>query len=199
MRKVLCFMLTSLDGYFEGPNHDITWHNVDAEFNEFAIDQLNSVGTLLFGRVTYELMAAYWPTPQAIEDDPVVAGKMNSLPKIVFSKTLKKVEWQNTRLIAANYGEEIKLLKRQPGKDMLILGSSDLAVSFMELGLIDEFRVLVNPVILGVGKTLFDGIQSRYQLKLLNTRQFKSGNVLLVYLPTAGDNLLEFLVRSQNL
>jgi dihydrofolate reductase len=183
MRKVLFFMLTSLDGYFEGPDHDISWHNVDEEFNEFAINQLNSVDTLLFGRVTYELMAAYWPTPQAIENDPVVADKMNTLPKLVFSRTLKKVSWQNTKIIAANFGEEIRALKSQPGKDMIIFGSSDLAVSFIELGLIDEFRILVNPVVLGRGKILFQGIQNQYYLKLARTQQFKSGNVLLVYIP----------------
>lgn len=92
MRKLLVFNLVTLDGYFEGPNRDISWHNVDAEFNEYAIDMLNSVDTLIFGRVTYELMAGYWPTPDAIKNDPIVAGKMNALSKIVFSRTLNKVE-----------------------------------------------------------------------------------------------------------
>ncbi len=183
MRKVLFFMLTSLDGYFEGPNQDITWHNVDAEFNEFAIEQLNSVDALLFGRVTYEMMASYWPTPTAIKDDPIVAGKMNSLPKIVFSKTLSNVSWPNTQLIKKDFVEEIEKLKKQPGKDMIIFGSSDLAVSFIQHNLIDEYRIMVNPVVLGGGKPLFKGIPKRFDLKLLKARAFKSGNVLLFYAP----------------
>jgi dihydrofolate reductase len=183
MRKVLFFMLTSLDGYFEGPEQDIGWHNVDDEFNDFAIEQLNSVDTLLFGRVTYEMMASFWPTPYAIETDPIVAGKMNSMPKIVFSKKLAKAEWQNARLVKNHFAEEIKTLKQQPGKDLIIFGSSDLAVTFLQTGLLDEIRVLVNPVVLGSGKPLFKGINGKVGLKLLKTRTFRNGNVLLYYQP----------------
>jgi dihydrofolate reductase len=183
MRKVIFFMLTTLDGFFEGPNGEIDWHNVDEEFNEFAIEQLNSVDVLLFGRVTYELMASYWPTPLAIEDDPIVADKMNHLPKLVFSRTLKKVEWQNTRLIKENIGEEILKRKGQPGKDMILFGSSDLAVTLADLDLIDEYRIMVNPLILGGGKSLLKGAQQRLKLKLLKTRTFQNGNVLLYYQP----------------
>lgn len=183
MRKVIFFMLTSIDGYFEGPNQDISWHNVDAEFNEMAIDQLNSVDTLLFGRVTYELMASYWPTTAAKTDDPVVAGKMNATPKIVFSKTLREVDWENTRLIKENFAEEMLKLKKQPGKDMIIFGSSDLAVSFIEHGLIDDYRIMVNPIVLGQGTSLFKGLQKKLELKLVKTRTFKSGNVVLYYEP----------------
>jgi len=183
MRKVIFFMLTTLDGFFEGPNREIGWHNVDEEFNEFAIDQLNSVDVLLFGRVTFELMASYWPTPAATTDDPIVAEKMNHLPKIVFSRTLSSVEWQNTRLVKENIAEEISKLKQQPGKDMIIFGSSDLAVTFIQHGLIDEYRIMVNPVVLGSGKPLFKGIKDRLGLKLLKTKMFSSGNVLLYYQP----------------
>jgi dihydrofolate reductase len=186
MRKLLFFMLISLDGFYEGPDRDINWHNVDAEFNEFAIEQLNSVGMLLFGRVTYELMAGYWPSTAAATDDPIVAGKMNSLPKIVFSKTLPGVDWQNTRLVRDDFVQEISNLKQQPGKDMIIFGSSDLAVTFIEHGLIDEYRIMVNPVVLGNGKTLFKGLQNKLDLQLLKTRVFASGNVLLYYTPTRG-------------
>jgi dihydrofolate reductase len=181
MRKVIFFMLISLDGFFEGPNSDINWHHVDEEFNEFAIAQLNMVDTLLFGRVTYEMMASYWPTPTAVANDPIVAGKMNSLPKIVFSKTLSKVDWQNTRLIKDNFVEEILKLKQQTGKDLIMLGSSDLAVTFIKHGLIDEYRIMVNPVTLGNGKSLFNGIDDKLNLKLINTKTFSSGNVLLYY------------------
>jgi dihydrofolate reductase len=183
MRKIIFQTLISLDGFFEGPNQEIDWHNVDEEFNEFAIDFLDQVDTLLFGRVTYELMAGYWPTPAATTNDPIVAGKMNHLPKIVFSRTLKKVEWENSRLVKENVAEEITKLKQQPGKDMVIFGSSDLAVTLLPLGLIDECRILVNPVVLGSGKPLFKGIKEKLNLKLIKTKTFKSGNVLLFYQP----------------
>jgi len=181
MRKVIFFNLTSLDGYFEGPDRDINWHNVDDEFNEFAIQQTGKFGAFLFGRVTYELMASYWPTEAAKRDDPMIARLMNSLPKIVFSKTLEKVEWENTKLVKDNFVEEVLKLKQQPGKDIAIFGSSDLAVTFIEHNLIDEFRIMVNPVVLGEGKILFSGIKSKLNLKLVKTRTFQSGNVLLYY------------------
>ena len=181
MRKLLFFMAISLDGYFEGPGQDITWHRVDDEFNDFAIEQINSVDTLLFGRVTYELMASYWPTPAALADDSIVAGQMNSYPKIVFSTSLQDVTWQNTRLVKANAAQEVARLKQQPGKDLIIFGSSDLAVSLIPHGLIDEFRILVNPVVLGRGKPLFQGLQQPLNLKLAQTRTFQNGNVLLYY------------------
>jgi dihydrofolate reductase len=183
MRKVVFFMLISLDGYFEGPSRDINWHNVDEEFNEFAIQQTSEFGALLFGRVTYELMAGYWPTEAAKHDDPIVAGLMNSLPKIVFSKTLQKAEWENTRLVKDNFIEAVSELKKEAGKDIAIFGSSDLAVTFIEHGLIDEFRIMINPVVLGEGKPLFRGLQNRLDLKLIRTRMFKSGNILLYYQP----------------
>jgi len=183
MRKVLFFMLTSLDGYFEGPNRDISWHNADNEFNEFAIKQTGEFGAFLFGRVTYELMASYWPTEVAKRDDPIVAGLMNSLPKIVFSKTLEKVDWENTRLVKENFVEVISMLKQEAGKDIAIFGSSDLTVTLMEHGLVDEYRIMVNPVVLGDGKPLFKGIKKKINLKLIQTKVFKSGNVLLCYGP----------------
>jgi len=183
MRKVIFFMLTSLDGYFEGPDRDINWHTVDDEFNEFAIQQTGEFGALLFGRVTYELMAGYWPTEAAKRDDPVIAGLMNSLPKMVFSKTLEKADWNNTRLVKDNLVEEVSKLKEQPGKDIAIFGSSDLAVTCIEHGLIDEFRIMVNPVVLGDGKPLFQGIKDKLDLKLIKTKSFKSGNILLYYEP----------------
>src|SRR5438067_8189322 len=127
MRKVFLFMMVTLDGFFEGPNQEIDWHNVDEEFNEFAIQQLNEVDTLLFGRVTYQLMASYWPAPIALESDPIVADKMNAVPKIVFSKTLDKAEWVNSRLVKENVAEEIAKLKQQQGRDLAIFGGATLA------------------------------------------------------------------------
>jgi len=181
MRKVFVFNLVTLDGYFEGPRREIDWHNVDAEFNEYAIGMLNSVDTLLFGRVTYELMACYWPTPDAMKNDPIVAGKMNSLPKIVFSRTLDKVAWNNSRLVKSNVEEEIQKIKKQQGKDIVILGSGSIVSELAPLGLIDEYRLMVNPVVLGAGKPLFKGIKDRLNLKLIKAKTFKSGNVLLYY------------------
>ncbi|HLH63956.1 MAG TPA: dihydrofolate reductase family protein [Ktedonobacteraceae bacterium] len=158
---------------------------MNEEFNDFAINQLNDIGMLLFGRVTYEVMASFWPTDFAREDDPIVAEKMNTMPKIVVSRTLEKANWQNTRLVKEHVAEEIAQLKQQPGKDIAVFGSSDLAVSLLEMGLLDELRIMVNPVVLGSGKSLFKGLHERLKLNLLRTQQFQSGNVLLYYEPVA--------------
>jgi dihydrofolate reductase len=183
MRKVFLFMMVTLDGFFEGPDHDIDWHNVDEEFNEFAIDQLNEVDALLFGRVTYQGMASYWPTQFAKENDPIIADKMNTIPKFVFSKTLDKVDWNNSRLVKENIAGEVSQLKQQQGRDLAIFGSANLTMSLLQMGLIDELRIMVNPVVLGKGKPLFTGIHDKVKLKLIKTRTFRSGNVLLSYQP----------------
>lgn len=183
MRKVIVFNLVTLDGFFEGPNHDITWHVVDEEFNEFSITQLNQVDTILFGRVTYEMMASYWPTPEAIHDDPAVAELMNKTSKVVFSNTLNKVEWQNTRLIKGDAMQEIAKLKRLPGKDLIIFGSGNLTSSLTNSGLIDEYNLIVIPVILGKGTPLFKGIDHQVKFAHFKTKTFLNGNVLLCYRP----------------
>ncbi len=185
MRKILSFVVTTLDGYYEGPNQEFDWPVVDEEFNEFALQQLDEIDTLLFGRVTYQLMASYWPTPAALEDDPKIAAKMNSLPKLVVSRTLDGTEWANTRLIKGDVAEELTRLKQQPGKAIAIFGSSDLTVSMLEMGLVDELRIMVNPVVLGAGNSLFRTADGRLSLKLLKTRTFGSGNVMLYYQPAA--------------
>jgi dihydrofolate reductase len=186
MRKLFAFNMVTLDGFFEGPDRDISWHNTDEEFNQFANEQTSAVDTILFGRVTYELMAGYWPTPAAFENDPIIAVLMNRTPKIVISRTLTKADWNNTRLIKDRIAEEITALKQQPGKDLAVFGSANLLSTLIQLDLIDEHRLLVNPVILGRGTPLFQGIQNRLSLKLLSTRQFRNGNVLLVYQPVRG-------------
>ncbi len=188
MRKIIFQMMTSTDGFFEGPNRELDWHIVDEEFLQSAIDLLNSVDTLLFGRVTYQMMATYWPTPEAIADDPIIAERMNSLPKIVFSKNLDKAEWQNSRLVNGDAAEEVARLKEQSGKDMVIFGSSDLAVSLLKQGLIDEIRIIVNPIVLGSGKTLFKGFNELLKLHLLETRTFPSGSIFLRYRPEKGES-----------
>jgi dihydrofolate reductase len=183
MKKLLAFDLVSLDGYFEGPNRDISWHNVDAEFNDYAIAMLNFVDTLLFGRVTYELMAGFWPTPEAIKNDPIVADKMNTLPKVVFSRTLNKAEWSNTRLVKDNLEDEIRTMKKLPGRAIALLGSGTIMSELAQLGLIDEYWIMVNPLVLGAGTPLFKGIKNRLDLKLLGTQSFRNGNVALRYEP----------------
>jgi dihydrofolate reductase len=185
MRKIFAFILTTLDGYYEGPNQEFDFWVVDEEFDRFAVEQLDEVDTLLFGRVTYEGMAAYWPTPQGEQDDPRVAARMNGLSKLVVSRTLDKAEWANTRLIKDDVAEELTSLKQQPGKHIAILGSSDLTVSLLQMGLVDEVRIMVNPVVLGAGSSVFRTADERIGLELLNSRAFNSGNVLLYYQPTA--------------
>jgi dihydrofolate reductase len=183
MRKIIFQNMVSLDGYFEGPNHELDWHRVDGEFNDYAAGLLDSVDTLIFGRVTYQLMAGYWPSPDALADDPVIAAKMNSLQKVIFSRTLKTAAWSNTRLATDDPATEIRRLKQQPGRDMAIFGSSDLTVSLMDAHLLDEYRIFINPVFLGSGKTLLHGLHERLNLHLLWSRTFKSGLVLLCYEP----------------
>jgi dihydrofolate reductase len=176
-------MVMTLDGYHEGPNHEFDWPNVDDEFNEFAISQLNDIDVLLFGRATYEGMASYWPTPAAQEGDPLVAGFMNRVPKIVFSTTLPSADWENTTLVSGDVAPAISELKAQPGKNLAMFGSSNLTVSLLEQGLVDEIRVMVMPVLLGAGNSLFGGLKDRLHLKLARATTFSSGNVLLHYRP----------------
>lgn len=179
-------MMVSLDGFFEGENHDLSWHNVDAEFNTFAAKQLHEVDTILFGRRTYQLMESFWPSGQGLQGDPVVANLMNNTEKIVFSKTLESVHetdvWKHVRLVKENVKEEIERLKNTTGKDIAVLGSSNLCVTLLELGILDEIRLMVNPVVLGKGTPLFHGIQQKYTFSLQESRQFANGNILLTYI-----------------
>jgi dihydrofolate reductase len=183
MARLSVFNLVTLDGYFTGDGGDISWHNVDAEFNKFAEQTANSGNTLLFGRVTYELMVSYWSTQEAIKNDPIVAHGMNSASKIVFSRTLGNVHWNNTRLVKDNIIDEIRRLKHQSEKDMTILGSGSIIVQLAPFGLIDEYEIMLNPVAIGKGRTMFEGIKNRLTMKLTKTRTFGNGNVLLCYEP----------------
>jgi dihydrofolate reductase len=190
MRKLYMFMLLSLDGYFEGPNHDISWHNVDDEFNKFAIEQLRKTDLFLWGRRIYQLMEDYWPRaavdPSTSSDDREIALLMNNTEKIVFSKTLERVEetknWKVTKLVHEFDRNEIRRLKAQQGKEIGV-GGPDLAMSLMKDGLIDELRFMINPVAIGEGTPVFRGLERRVELELLETRKFSSGNVLLCYKP----------------
>jgi dihydrofolate reductase len=181
MRKLIMFNLMTLDALFAGPDGNIDWHNVDDEFNRFADEQTGQFGGLLFGRVTYELMASYWPTAEAKRDDPIVAEAMNRLPKFVFSRTLDKVGWENSTLIKNDAEAAVKKLKSESGHPLAVFGSANFASSILPL--IDEFRILINPVILGIGKPLFPNVKTPLKLGLTSSRTFKSGNVLLTYQP----------------
>jgi dihydrofolate reductase len=177
MRKLLVSNLMSLDGFFEGPRKELDWFVVDDEFLAYAREMLRSVDTILFGRTTYEHMAAYWPS--APKDE--IAEKMNSLNKVVFSRTLDKPQWNNSRLFKGDPAAEVEKLKQQPGKDMVILGSAMLASSLLEAGLIDEYRVILNPVLIGAGNLLFRGVRKKVVLKLRETKLLKSGVIVLYY------------------
>ncbi len=186
-RKIIASEMVTLDGFFAGPNGEIDWHVVDEEFNQYAIDLLNTVDTILFGRVTYQLFESYWPaaatSPSTSKSDLEIAYDINNITKIVFSRTLESVEWKNARLVKEVIPEEIVKMKQQPGKDMVIYGSGSIVSALMNLGLIDEYRIIVNPVILGNGKPLFKGLKDKLNLRLLETKTFGSGNVLLCYRP----------------
>lgn len=183
MGKLTAFNFITMNGYFKGPNEDIRWHRHGEEENEYANEGLQSGSTLLFGRVTYEMMASFWPTPMAKETAKATAEGMNKAEKIVFSRTLKKAEWNNTRIVKDNMLEEVKKLKQVPGKDMTLLGSGSIITQLAEQGLIDEYLVMVDPVALGDGTPILKGIRKKLDLQLINTRTFKSGVVLLCYQP----------------
>jgi len=178
----------SLDGYFEGLNHDLSWHNVDHEFNKFAIEQLRETGLILFGRRTYQLMEGFWPKaavdPETSPDNQEIARLINNAEKIVFSRTLDSVRetenWRNVKLRRKVDPVEIRRLKEMPGRDIWV-GTSDLAVSFIKEGLIDEFRFMINPVVVGGGRRIFEGLNRKLDLELTESRNFASGNVLLYY------------------
>ena len=188
MRKLIVFNHVSLDGYFADANGDMSFahkDNQDAEWNAFVAGNASGGGMLLFGRITYELMASFWPTPFAAESMPVVAEQMNNLSKVVFSRTLDKASWNNTKLVKGDLTDEIRKMKKEPGEDMVILGSGSIVSQLAQHGLIDEYQIVVNPVALGKGRTMFDGIKEKLPLKLTKTRTFGNGNVLLCYEPMA--------------
>ncbi|HYT78532.1 MAG TPA: dihydrofolate reductase family protein [Actinomycetota bacterium] len=183
MRKVIYSMNVSLDGFIEGPNRELDWSTPDEELHRFWNDQAREMGTFLYGRRLYELMAEYWPTadanPSAPEHVVEFARIWRDMPKIVFSTTLEKVDW-NSRLVRDNIAEEVTKLKAQPGTDMDV-GGPTLASSFMRLGLIDEYRLVVHPVVLGGGTPFFPALDNTINLRLVETRTFGSGVVYLRY------------------
>ena len=183
MRKVIYAMSVSLDGFIEDRNGDLSWSFPDEELHKHFNDLESTFDIHFYGRGLYENMAAYWPTadenPSAPQPEIEYAGIWKRMPKIVFSKTLDRVGW-NSRLVRGDIAEEVNKLKAQPGKDMSV-GGAGLASSFMQLGLIDEYRLYIHPVILGGGKPMFGRLQDKIDLQLVETRRFGSGVVLLRY------------------
>ncbi|MGB7291453.1 MAG: dihydrofolate reductase family protein [Thermodesulfobacteriota bacterium] len=183
MRKIIVSNNVTLDGFFAGPNGELDWKVWDDEIAQYAKDQSASTDTILFGRVTYELMSSYWPTPAANSQDPVILAFMNNSHKIVFSKTLARADWKNTEVVKDINAKEILRMKQEPGKDMIVFGSGSVVSALSQHGLIDDYRIFVTPVVLGRGKRLFQGIMVRMNLKLLDTKRFNNGVVLLHYKP----------------
>jgi dihydrofolate reductase len=184
MRKLIVFNNVSLDGYLSDENGDMSWaHKQDAEWNAFAAENASGGGVLVLGRITYELMASYWPTPLALENTPVLAERMNNLSKVVFSRILETASWKNTKLVKGDIAAEMRKMKSEPGPDMVILGSGTIVSQLTDARLIDEYQVVVNAIVLGRGRKMFDGVQEKMSLTLKKTRTFSNGNVVLCYEP----------------
>ena len=181
MSRLIMWNLMTLDGYFEGATSwDLGWHeNVwGEELERISLEQLRAAERLLFGRITYDGMAAYWSSAEG-----EIAGLMNDIPKVVFSRTLDRAEWSNTRLVDGDAVAEVSRLKRAGDRDTLVFGSGDLAATLTRHGLFDEYRLAVAPLVIGSGKTLFGRGHGELKLKLLEARPLSSGAVILRYEP----------------
>lgn len=187
MPRLIVFNSVTLDGYFTDKHGDMSWAHQpsDPEWDEFVEGNASAGGVLVFGRVTYEMMKSFWPTPTALQHFPVVAERMNSLPKVVFSRTLEQADWNHTRLVKGDLAAEIRRMKEGPGEDMAIMGSGSIVSQLAQEKLIDEFQMVLNPIVLGQGRTMFDSVKEKLAMKRTRTRTFGNGNVLLCYEPAA--------------
>jgi dihydrofolate reductase len=182
MRRLIVFNQISLDGYIADAKGDMSWaHKDDPEWTAFSSENAGGNGVLLFGRVTYDLMAGFWPTPAALQSMPAVAEGMNRMQKVVFSRKMKKATWQNTTLVKKDIVSAVTKMKSARGPGMVILGSGSIVSQLTEAGLIDEYQMIVNPIVLGKGKTMFEGVKKKVTLRLTRTRPFTNGNVGLWY------------------
>jgi dihydrofolate reductase len=184
MRKVRVYETISLDGFFTDASADMSWaHRHDPEWHAFVAGNASGDGALLFGRITYDQMAGFWPTPQAAQMMPEVAAGMNAMPKYVVSRTLRTADWQNTRVISGDLVAEVRALKAQDGPDLVVLGSGSVVSQLTEARLVDEYQLVLSPTVLGRGRTLFETVTSRLTLTLTRSRAFGNGNVVLWYQP----------------
>lgn len=182
MRRLHVFNNISVDGYFTDARGDMSWaHRHDEEWTAFTSGNASGTGELLFGRVTYEMMAAFWPTPQAAAMLPEVAKGMNAMRKYVVSRTLRKVDWQNTVRLDGDLSAAVQTLKAEPGPDIVILGSGTVVSQLTAAGLIDGYQLVLTPTVLGKGRTLFETVSGPLGLKLTKSRAFGNGNVVLWY------------------
>jgi dihydrofolate reductase len=183
LRKLVMFNRVSLDGFYAGPNGSIDWFIRDSEVDR-ALRQGAKSDTLVLGRVTYQLFENVWPRmaadPNAPEEARSTGKELNQMTKVVFSRTLKEVTWENSKLVSGDISQEVRTLKQGPGSDILIFGSGSLVQQLAPEGLIDDYFMLITPLILGTGKSLFEGVKN-INLKLLESRSFETGNVLLHY------------------
>ena len=180
-RRVIVDAMISLDGFFAGPKGELDWFTMDEDSLEWSRAILRRAGTILFGRVTYEGMAAYWPRPEVMKEEPVIAGKLTSLPKVVFSRTLTRAAWQNTTIVSDPPSARVSQMKAEEGGDMVVLGSASIVSELLRTGNVDELKIRVQPVVLGAGRPLFIGQTSRHPLKLLGERTFTTGAIGLHY------------------
>ena len=179
MARLMVFNNVSVDGYFTDAKGDMSWaHSNDPEWNEFTSQNAGGGGRLLLGRVTYDLMVSFWPTEQAKQMMPDVADAMNNMPKVVFSRTMDHPSWNNTTLIKDDIAGEVRKLKAEPGDDLVILGSGSIVAQLTKEGLIDEYQIIVHPIVLGQGRTLFEGVD-KVRLKQTKTRTFENGTCSL--------------------
>jgi dihydrofolate reductase len=183
MRKIIVFENVTIDGFMAGPNGELDWAIHDDEVTQSSKEGRESTDMFLFGRVTYDMMASFWPTPAGKSANPVFAEVLNNTPKIVFSTTLKKADWQNAEVFKELNKDELLKLKQRPGKNMMIFGSGTIVNQLTNLGLIDEYQLMVNPIVLGKGKPLFKDTTDKVNLKLVKAKTFNSGIVLLQYQP----------------
>jgi len=178
-RTLSVFNSVSLDGFFTDEANDMSWaHTQDPEWNKFMSTNASGEAELVFGRKTYEMMARFWPSKEAAQAMPEVARGMNRMRKTVFSHTLKSADWENSRLAQADLATEIRRMKSEPGPNLLILGSGEIVAQLTQAGLIDAYQLVVVPIVLGSGRTLFEGVTGKPRLELTKTRAFENGNVV---------------------